>query len=146
MTGRAFLLTLASGLLLAGCAAKQGGPIDFANACKIENDGKYVELTGYLQDRGSVFCSNIGSSTVNCGMTITATADGKDGYLADIEQGSGSNQIEKFEGSYKKENLKIRDNTGGFVKIGDKVKLTGKFSVPPDAKGCFMHADKIERQ
>ncbi len=146
MLKNSFLLALVSGLFIAGCAAKQGEPVDFATACKVENDGKYVELTGYLQDRGSVFCSNIGSSMVNCGMTLTPTADGKEGFLADIEQGTGSNEIEKFEGSYKKDDLKIRDNAGAFVQIGDKVKLTGKFSVPPDAKGCFMHADRIEKQ
>jgi len=146
MSKSTFFLTLVAGLMAAGCAAKQGEPIDFATACKVENDGKYVELTGYLQDRGSVFCSNIGSSTVNCGMTLTPTADSKEGFMADIVQGSGSNEIEKFEGSYKKDDLKIRDNNGGLVKIGDKVKLTGKFSVPPDAKGCFMHADRIEKQ
>ena len=146
MSKSTFVLVLAAGLLAAGCAAKQAETIDFANACKVENDGKYVALTGYLKDGGSIFCSNIGSSTVNCSLKIAETAEGANSFNADIEQGSGSNEIEKFEGSYKKENLKIRDNSGGFVNIGDKVKLTGKFSVPPDAKGCFMHADKIEKQ
>jgi hypothetical protein len=140
------VLILAAGVLAASCTAKQAETIDFANSCKVENDGKYVAITGYLKDGGSIFCSNIGSSTVNCSLTLTETADGTKGIKADIEQGSGSNEIEKFEGSYKKENLKIRDNGGQTVNIGDKVKLTGKFSVTPDASLCFMHADKIEKQ
>jgi hypothetical protein len=147
MSKSTFFLTLAAGLLAASCAAKQGETIDFANSCKIENDGKYVAITGYLNDDGHIFCSNIGSSTVNCGLMLTEGPDlvkGR-GLKADIDQGSGSNQIEKFEGSYKKENLKIRDNNGQMVNIGDKVKLTGKFSVTPDASLCFMHADRIEK-
>ena len=142
----ALFLTLSAALLTVGCAAKVGEPIDFANSCKIENDAKYVSITGYLKADGSMFCSNIGGGPVTCGLTLTETADGTKGLKADIDQGSGSNEIEKFEGSYKKEGLKIRDDSGQMVKIGDKVKLTGKFSVTPDASLCFMHADKIEKQ
>jgi len=146
MSKSTIFLTVVAGILTASCAAKEGEPIDFANSCKMENDGKYVAIVGYLKADTGIFCSNIGSSTVNCGLTLTETADGTKGLKADIEQGSGSNEIEKFEGSYKKENLKIRDNNGDMVKIGDKVKLTGKFSVTPDASLCFMHADRIEKQ
>lgn len=146
MSINTFVLTLFAGLLAAGCTAKVGEPIDFANSCKIENDGKYVAITGFLKDGGSIFCSNIGSSTVNCSLTLTETADAAKGLKVDIEQGSGSNEIEKFEGSYKKENLKIRDNVGQMISVGDRVMLTGKFSVTPDAALCFMHADTIEKQ
>ncbi|HMJ08491.1 MAG TPA: hypothetical protein VK468_05775, partial [Pyrinomonadaceae bacterium] len=148
MSMKALVLCAAAGLSIAACAGKPAETIDFANSCKIENDAKYVAITGYLNDGGSIFCSNIGGGPVTCGLMLAETADGVKGrgLKSDIDQGSGSNQIEKFEGSYKKENLRIRDNAGQMVNIGDKVKLTGKFSVTPDASLCFMHADKIEKQ
>jgi hypothetical protein len=64
---------------------------------------------------------------------------------ADIEQGSGANTVEKLEGSYKKEDLKIHDNLGGAVKIGDKVKLSGEMNVMPDGSFCFLKVTKIEK-
>jgi hypothetical protein len=46
--------------IAAGCANKTGTPVEFANACSLENEKKYIETSGFLDDKGGVFCSNRG--------------------------------------------------------------------------------------
>ena len=142
---RKVILFCVAVLLFGACGEKASETIEFANSCKVENDGKYVSIAGYLKAGSSIFCSNIGGGRMDCSLTLTEKPDAETGYKASIEQGSGKNQIEKFERNYKKEDLKIRDNAGAMVAIGDKVKLTGKFSVTPDASLCFITVDKIEK-
>jgi len=128
-----------------------GEPMEFANACKPENDKKYIEVTGVLTQQGrSVFCSNIGGGRLECGFDLLDTVGGQNRLRVDIAQGSGSSSVEKLESGYKKEDIKIRDNSGNLVALdADRVKVTGKVSVAPpmgNAAGvCFMQIDKIER-
>ncbi|MBV9241381.1 MAG: hypothetical protein JO314_05160 [Acidobacteria bacterium] len=138
-----FGLTLTVALLAISCA-KQATPVDLANVCAADNEKKYISTVGYLNDGGSIFCSNTGGR-MDCSLDLAATAGGARVLGAEIEQGSGASEIEKFEGSYKKEDLKIHDANGGFVKIGDKVRVTGELSVVPGST-CFMEIDKIEKQ
>lgn len=138
-------LTIFCGFAFAACAAKQGEPVDIANACKPESDQKYYEIAGYLSASGSVFCSNIGSSRVECGLDFTDAPGGSKKFSADIAQGSGANSIEKLESGYKDSDIKIRDNGGQLISLSDKVKITGKMSTTPDGSVCFMQVDRIEK-
>ena len=45
---RSLFVVVAAGMFLLSCAAKQAETIDFANACKLENEKKYVSISGYL--------------------------------------------------------------------------------------------------
>jgi hypothetical protein len=144
MNKRALFLSITAMILVAACAEKHAEPIDFANACKIENEKKYVQISGFLTDNGSVYCSNTGGR-MDCGFDLTETPNAKKGLRADIAQGSGANSVEKFESSYKKEDIKIHDNSGSLVKLGEKVKLTGTMNVMPDGSFCFLVVDKIEK-
>lgn len=129
---------------VAVACTKQATPVDLANACAADNEKKYLSTVGYLNDGGSIFCSNTGGR-MDCGLDLAASPGGPRVLGAEIEQGSGSSEIEKFEGSYKKDDLKIHDANGGFVKLGDKVKITGEMNVVPGST-CFMEIDKIEKQ
>jgi hypothetical protein len=131
-------------ILFAACAAKQGEQMAFPTTCHDADDGKYVAITGYLTDGGSLYCSNTGGR-MDCNFTLTEKPDGGAKILASIEQGSGASSVEDFGDSYKKSDLKIHDNSGGMVKVGDKVTLTGKFSVIPGGSSCFITVDKIEK-
>ncbi|MBK9164703.1 MAG: hypothetical protein IPM21_12515 [Acidobacteria bacterium] len=120
-----------------------------ANACKIENDGKFFQVSGVLAQRGSVFCSNTGGR-MECGFDLLESQGSQNKLRVDIEQGSGANTVGKLERGYKAEDIKIRDNAGNQVALDkDVVKLTGKLSVAPAAPGgqgvCFMQVNKIER-
>ena len=136
------ILTIA---LLAVSCTKTATPVDLANACAADNEKKYISTTGFLNDGGSIFCSNIGGGRMDCSLDLVASPGGARVLGAEIEQGTGSSEIEKFESGYKKDDLKIHDANGGFVKLGDKVRVTGEMSVVPGST-CFMEIDKIEKQ
>jgi hypothetical protein len=131
-------------IAMAACASKPGEPMAFPTTCNEADDGKYVAITGYLTDDGSVYCSATGGR-MDCNLTLTEKPDGGAKILASVAQGTGKSSIEDFGSSYKKSDLKIHDNSGGMVKIGDKVTLTGKFSVIPGGSSCFITVDKIDK-
>ena len=133
------------GVFLAACASKQAEQIAFPTVCKAEDDHKYYAISGYLTDGGSVFCSNIGGGRLECSFSLAEKPDGGATIGAEIAQGSGANSVEEFGSSYKKEDLKIHDSSGGLIKIGDKVKLTGDYNAVPDGSHCFLEVDKIEK-
>ena len=136
------LLILILILLLAGCK-KDAVSVDLANACAADNDGKYISTTGFLDDHGSIFCSNTGGR-MDCSLDFVASPGSPRVFGAEIEQGSGSSEIEKFESGYKSSDLKIHDAMGGLIKLSDKVRVTGTLSVVPGST-CFMEIDKIEK-
>ena len=140
-----FVLFIISILMLAACASKTAEQMAFPTTCREADDGKYVAIGGYLTDGGSLYCSNTGGR-MDCNFTLMEKPDGGAKILASIAQGSGASSIEDFGDSYKKSDLKIHDNSGGMVKVGDKVTLTGKFSVVPGGNSCFITVDKIEKQ
>ncbi|HLA95905.1 MAG TPA: hypothetical protein VK612_09305, partial [Pyrinomonadaceae bacterium] len=102
-----------------------GTPVEFAKACDIENEKKTIEVSGFLDDKGSLFCSNIGGGNVKCGFRLMENKGDEKTIGADIEQGSSANNVEKLGSGYKKEDIKVRDNGGNIINMADKVKLTG---------------------
>jgi hypothetical protein len=135
---------LLSGLVLAGCK-KEAVQVDLSKICAADNEKKYVVTSGYLNDGGSIFCSNIGGGRMDCGLDVIANPGGKRVFGAQIEQGSGASEIEKLPSGYKKEDIKIHDNNGGVINFSEKVTLTGQMSIAPDGSVCFMEVDKIEK-
>jgi hypothetical protein len=129
---------------LPACSKGPAQPIDFVNSCKIENDKKYVEISGYLNDKGGIFCSNTGGR-MDCGFTLNENLNGGNEMRVDIEQGSGSNEIEKLESGYRRSDIKLHDNSGSVISLSDKVRITGEMNVLPDGKFCFIEVSKIER-
>ena len=137
------LLVLTSILLLAGCT-KDAVPVELSKVCSIDNEKKYISTSGFLDDKGGVFCSSIGGR-MDCGFAVLAAPGGDKVFSADIEQGSGANEVEKLDRGYKKEDIKIHDNGGAIIKPSDKVTLTGEMSITPDGTVCFMKVYKIEK-
>jgi hypothetical protein len=132
-------------LAVAGCADKTGTPVEISKACVAENEKKYIETGGFLDDRGSVFCSNRGGR-MECSFNLKETADGEKRMSAYIATGGGANQMDELKSGYRREDIRIRDNAGNVINLADKVKLTGELNVTPDAKVCFLNVMKIERQ
>jgi hypothetical protein len=131
-------------IAIGACASKPAEQMAFPTTCNEADDGKYVAITGYLTDEGSLYCSNTGGR-MDCNFRLTEKPDGGAKIIASIAQGSGKSSVEDFEGSYKKSDLKIHDNSGGMVKIGDKVTVTGKYSAAPGGSSCFITVDKIDK-
>jgi hypothetical protein len=130
--------------LMAGCNTK-GEPVEFARVCDEANEKKVVEVSGFLVEKGGVFCSNIGGGRLECGFTLTEKLGDEKGLKAEIAQGTSANSVEQLPKGYKKEDIKIRDNGGSIIAPSDKVKITGKMSIGPAGVPCFMQVDKIER-
>jgi hypothetical protein len=138
------LVTFIAAVSLGACATKQAEQISFPITCKAENDKKYVQISGYIADQGVVYCSNTGGR-MECSFTLTESPGSSNALRVEIAQGSGANSVEKFEGSYKPQDIKIHDNSGNLLKIGDEAKLTGTMNALPDGSLCFLTVDKIEK-
>lgn len=144
-----FLIVIAAAA--AGCATKTGTPVEYSKACDAGNEKKYIEVTGYLTDGKSVFCSNTGGGPVRCGYKLLESPTAEKGFTADIEQGSGANSVEKLERGYKKEDIKVRDDGGNIIGLDQKVKLVGLMNVAKNASNaehdvCYLTVTKIEKQ
>jgi hypothetical protein len=127
---------------------KTGTPVEYGKACDAANDNKVIEVAGYIDDAGSLFCSNTGGP-MTCGFKLKQNVGDKQGISIDIQTGSSSNTVEKPSGSYKREDLKIRDNSGNLVNLADKYRVTGTMKI---AKGsgsspdvCYVTVTKIEK-
>jgi hypothetical protein len=143
-------VVIISCIFVAGCN-KTGTPSEFGAACDVGNDGKYLEVVGYIVDQGNVFCSNAGGDPVTCGFKFVQKLGDDQGFSADIVMGSSADEVEKLPSSYKPEDIKIRDHTGALIKLTDKVKLTGKLSTVKDPSNsannvCFLTVAKLEKQ
>jgi hypothetical protein len=126
-----------------------GVPTEFANACAQDLDGKTIEVSGILEPRSMVYCSNRGGR-MECPFDLLEAAGSEKKIGADVEVGSGANTVTEIPKGFKKEDLKVRDNAGNQVNLGtDKVKLTGKMLIAPAAPGgqgvCLMQVYKIEK-
>jgi len=130
--------------MFVGCS-KTAVPVDISKVCAPDNEKKYVQTSGFIDDKGSIFCSNIGGGRLDCSLDVTASPGGNRVFGAEIEQGSGASEIEKLPSGYKKEDIKIHDNSGNVIKLSDKVNLTGQMSIAPDGSVCFMEVDKIDK-
>lgn len=134
---------------ISACGSPTGVPTEFANACAQGLDGQTIEVSGVLDSRSSVFCSNRGGR-MECPFDLFESAGSEKKIAADIEVGSGANTVTEIPKGFKKADIKVRDNSGNEVKLGsDMVKLTGKMLIAPAAPGgqgvCLMQVYKIAR-
>lgn len=148
MKGFAFLLVVVI-VAFSGCDSK-GEPVAFGKACGLGNDGKSVEIKGFLADKGSVFCSNTGGR-MECGLRFTERSGEKDGFNADIEVGSGANTIDELPRGYKPEDIKVRGDDGNEIDLAKQVTVTGKLSAyqsteSPSGIACFIQVYKIDQK
>ena len=127
------------------CVGKTGVPTELSKACALENDKKYLELAGFLDDKGGVFCSNIGGGNVDCAFTLKESPQNTDGVRVRIDQGTWANNVEQIPKNYKREDIKIHDNGGNLISFADRVKLTGEIGMMPDGRGCSMKVTKIKK-
>jgi hypothetical protein len=146
---RYIVAALAFSICLFTACNKTGIPTEFANACAQDLDGKTIEVSGILESRSSIFCSNYGGR-MECPFDLVQSAGSENKIGADVEVGTGANSVTDIPKGFKKEDIKVRDNAGNQIALGtDKVKLTGKMLIAPAAPGgqgvCLMQVYKIER-
>ena len=74
-----------------------------------------------------------------------AQLSGEKAMSADIVQGTWANNVEKLERGYKREDIKIHDNSGNIINMAEKDRLTGTMMNTPDQKVCLLKVDQIEK-
>ena len=135
-------------IIASSCAETKGTPVDFGTACAAENDGKVLEISGYLVPRKFMYCSNRGGR-MECGFDLKESPESEKVFRVDLEQGTGANTVNELASGFKPEDVKIRDKNGEEIQLSERVRLTGKTSVVPPAGNtegvCFMQVEKIER-
>jgi hypothetical protein len=137
-------------VVLTACGDVKGTPVEYANACVVENEKKVVEVSGLIGASVSVYCSNTGGGPVRCGLKLFEKSIDEKGFSADIVQGASANNIEKLERGYKKEDIKVHDNAGKIIDLTRQVKVTGTMNVSknasmPESDVCFITVAKIEQ-
>jgi len=140
------LIFLALILIINGCNSRPttGVPVEFSKACAAENEKKYLEVSGFLDDKGGVFCSNR-SGRMECSFNLRETPTGEKKLSAYIQTGTSANSAEQLPKGYSREDLKIRDNAGNIINLADKVKVTGELNTTGDPNVCFINVTKIEK-
>jgi hypothetical protein len=148
---RTFLALAILGLCgwLAGCSPKPGTPVEYSKACSEANEKKYIEVSGYLDDKGGVFCSNIGGGPVRCGFKLLEQPSSEKGFSADIARGTSANNVEELKSGYQRSDIKIHDNNGNVINLSDKVRVTGEMNYMKGSGGnpdtCFIEVSRIDK-
>ena len=133
------LLALAIGLIACGGPGKA---VAFAQVCDKANEQQRIATEGYFSTGGSIFCSNIGSSTVQCGLEFVENAGDSEGFSADVDQGDGDNEVEEIPDDFTDDTITIHADDGSVVRIGEKVRISGKMLISENV--CLMNVDLIE--
>ena len=146
-----FLSTVLFCVAISGCASK-AVPVEFSKACDVENDRKNIELIGFFDAKGDIVCSNIGGGAVTCNYDFKDAIASDKTITSYIEKGRSANQVETQEKLFKRENVKIHDNSGNIIGLDEKVKITGllRSMKDTDIKGnphvsCLLTVSKIEK-
>jgi len=142
MSKRWYSLLLVFAVVLIAC----GGParaVAYSQVCDPANSGQSVSTEGYFAVGGSVFCSNIGSSKVKCGLDFVESAGDTDAFTADVVRGDGDNQIEEIPDDFTEETIAIHADDGSVVRIGDKVRVSGEMLIG-ESDVCIMAVDFIQ--
>lgn len=141
---RKVLVLMALGVFLVGCNV-EGEPVEYSKMCDVGNNDKRIEVSGFLDDAGSLYCSNR-SGRMECGFKLKNDLNDEKGNSADIAIGSGANSMDKVERGYQKADIVIRGNDGNKIDLTKKVKVTGDLrSVETPDVVCYMKVLKIEQ-
>ncbi|MBM7842159.1 hypothetical protein [Herpetosiphon giganteus] len=128
-------------VLLVGCG--ETASVAFGDLCQQANNGKLIKTEGYLVVGSSIFCSNIGSSHVQCELEFVDDLRNAKQIAVLINEGTGKNQIVVPE-NYSAETIVIHDDSGAVVKLGEKVQLAGEIVISK-TNVCLINTKTIKR-
>ncbi len=135
----AAMLTLS--VIVAACGAPPT-PLAHADVCALERDGATIQTDGYFAVGNSVFCSNTGSSDLECGFEFVASPEESEGFTADVAEGSGRNQVAEIPDDFTPETISFTADDGSSVRIGDHVQISGRLLVG-ESDVCIVNVDRI---
>ena len=138
-----------AGIFCFGCVPVVGEKVEYSKAFDKTSDDKTIEVKGFLDDGGGLFCSNT-SGRMECGFKFKKDLKQEDrGFSADIATGGGANSMDQVESGYQKSDIVVRDNDGNKVDLTREVTVTGKQNVSNDPVSndlvCYMKVYKVEQ-
>ncbi len=163
-----FLFVASVVLLSFGCSSTPV-PVEFAKACELQNDGKYLEVTGYLDNVGDLGCSGKQGGNMTCSLffkkdanididtnkIISYDLNPSEVFPTYVLLSDSANSLKKKEyAHFSKEQMEFITNDNSTITLKDKVKITGKARVWNDptikdaakSLSCSITVDKIEKQ
>ncbi len=154
-------------ILISGCNSTPI-PVEFSKACELQNDGKYLEVKGYLDNIGDLNCSGKQGGDMRCPLNfkkdedtyidinkkIKNEEDPSATFLISVLLGDSANSLKKKEyAHFKKEDMEFIGADNSIITLKNKVKITGKARVMNSTNidkkpyiSCLMYVDKIEKQ
>ena len=137
------LFILSLGLISFGCVEEvEVESIEYSKVCNVENNGKEIVTSGFLDDMGALYCTNE-SGLMQCGMILKEKSEDKKGFNAAIYTGDQNNRMNEVKDKYEKSDIVIRDNEGITIDLSKKVKVSGGAAI--DEKNCGITVYKIEQ-
>jgi hypothetical protein len=168
MNNLLFVIIIGVIMLISGCNSTPVS-VEFSKVCELQNDGKYLETTGYLDNIGDLYCSGKQGGNMTCGMefkkdenffidinkSISSELNPTEVFRVNVLLGDSANSLKKKEyAHFKKEDMEFIGNDNSIITIKNKVKITGKARVnndptlkaPANPLSCSINVDKIEKQ
>lgn len=136
------LLTLVALAALASACGAPPTPVAYADVCK-QADDAVVQTEGYFAVDGSIFCSNTGSSELECGFEFVDDPAETTGFTADVGEGSGRNKVEPIPDDFTPEAILIHADDGSEVRLGEKVTITGQLLIAENV--CLINVYTISK-
>jgi hypothetical protein len=143
--------------------------VEFSKVCELQNDGNYLETTGYLDNIGDLNCSGKQGGNMTCGLMFKKDQNfdidinkfnryelnPSEVFRTNVLLGDSANSLKKKEyTNFKKGDMEFIGNDNSIITIKDKVKITGKARVWNDptikdaakSLSCSIDVEKIEKQ
>jgi hypothetical protein len=143
-------------------------PVEFSKVCELQNDGSYLETTGYLDNIGDLNCSGKQGGNMKCSLvfkkdenvdidinkSIRNELSPTEVFTIYVLLGDSANSLKKKESAlFKKKEMEFIGNDNSIITLKDKVKITGllRSMKSTDIKGnpyvnCSLNISKIEKQ
>ncbi|HRI68508.1 MAG TPA: hypothetical protein PK156_29970 [Polyangium sp.] len=127
---------------MAGCQHKPASGESIPEVCRIENNGQFKSVSGYITTPLLGFCGKR-----RCVLALRDKRAGETASLSlSVAVGTGKNQLSDLPEKYSEADIHLKDDAGTDVRGGSAVRLTGKMSVvmSDGSKLCTLDVDKVE--
>lgn len=137
-------------LLLAGCS--DATTVEFAAACKAENDGKLIRTAGRLHAPFAALCrrdTRRNAPATVCSFDLRDKAADGARLSLNVEVGGGGNRVDQARA--KLGAAAVRDDGGKDLAEGAEVRVTGILRAVPNSLRreetiCWLDVERIERR
>jgi hypothetical protein len=147
-----FIFIAGFALLSFGCN-KTPISVEFSKFCELQNDGNYIETTGYFDNVSDLNCSGKQGGNMTCNLMFKKDVNAEIDINKLIKNEENPTEVFSTYKNFKKEDMEFIGNDNSIITLKDKVKITGKTRVMSSTNidkkpyiNCSITVDKIEKQ